>query len=268
MTKEQWQVAGDASEIYEKYLVPAYFLEWAQLLINSTTLKQGSRVLDVACGTGIVARTAAPIVGERGKVVGLDLNPGMLAVARKEMEKYPVETEWHEASALEMPLADGAFDNVYCQCGIMFFPDRAVAISEMHRVLAPGGQLAANVWRSLERTPGFAALEQALANHVGEDAAAIVRSPFIIDTPDELHMLMREAGFNNIRVILDIRMVRFPSVEAFFNSYIGGSPLANHVADIDDRETLVSEMAGRLNPYLDHAGLAFPIEGLIVTAIK
>jgi ubiquinone/menaquinone biosynthesis C-methylase UbiE len=243
-------------------------LEWAEILVNSTVLKPGARVLDVACGTGIVARTAAPIVGGSGKVVGLDLNPGMLAVARRESEQYAAESEWHEASATEMPLADAVFDNVYCQCGIMFFPDRSAAMNEMQRVLAPGGQLAANVWRSLERTPGFEALEQALANHVGDDAAAIVRSPFVIDTPDELHKLLYEAGFDNIRVILDIRMVRFPSVKAFFNCYTGGSPLVSHVADIDNRETLISEMEERLSPYLDHDGLAFPIEGLLVTASK
>ena len=268
MTQEQWQVAGDASEIYEKYLVPAYFLEWAQLLINSTTLKQGARVLDVACGTGIVARTAARIVGERGKVVGLDLNPGMLAVARKETENNPVDTEWHQASAIEMPLSNGDFDNVFCQAGIMFFPDRPAALSEMYRVLVPGGGLAASVWRALERAPGFAALARAMEKHVGPDAAAIVRSAFVFDTTDELHKLMHEAGFDNVRIILETRMVRFPSVEAFFTCYAGASPLASHVANIDNREKLISEMADQLSPYLDDDGLAFPIEGLIVTAIK
>ncbi|MFT4563904.1 MAG: SAM-dependent methyltransferase, partial [Gammaproteobacteria bacterium] len=194
--------------------------------------------------------------------------PGMLAVARNKSEPYAVKSEWHESSATDMPLPDGAFDNVYCQCAIMFFPDRGAAMSEMHRVLAPGGRLAANVWRSLERTPGFAVLEQIVANHVGDDAAAIVRAPFVIDTPTELHTLLDAAGFKNIRVTLDIRMVRFPSVEAFFNCYTGGSPLASHAADLDNREQLISEAADQLSPYIDDDGLAFPIEGLIVTANK
>ncbi len=268
MAQQQWQVKGDASEIYESCLVPAYFAEWAEILVSGTSPAPGATVLDVACGTGIVARTAAPIVGENGKLVGLDLNPGMLSVAREETQATNVDSEWHEASAVNMPFPHNAFDNVYCQCGIMFFPDRPAAMKEMHRVLAPGGHLSASVWRSLKRTPGFAALESAMAKHVSDDAAAIVRSPFSIDTPKELAALAENAGFNNVRVRLESRMVRFPSVEAFFDSYTRGSPLAAHVAGLRDREAAVAGMKEDLNAYLDHDGLAFPIEGLIVTATK
>lgn len=155
-----------------------------------------------------------------------------------------------------------------CQCGITFFPDRLTAMREIYRVLSPGGSVSVNVLRSLDRTPGFAALERAMANHVGEDAAAIVRSPFTIDTPNELATLAETAGFMDVRVVLDTRMVRFPSVKAFYNYYTHGSPLAAHVAEIDNHDDEVAEMAERLNPYIDSDGLAFPIEGLIVTASK
>ena len=268
MAQEQWQVAGNASEIYEQHLVPAYFDEWAEILLGSTAIERGSRVLDVACGTGIVGRKAAQIVGDRGKVVGLDLNPGMLAVARKESEAVSAETDWREGSATEMPLGDGEFDNVYCQAGIMFFPDRPAALREMRRVLAPGGRLAASVWRSLDRTPGFAALERAIEAHVSPEAAAIVRSPFTIDAVDEFRTLVQDAGFNDTQVRLDTRMVRFPSVGAFFACYSQGSPLAGHVAVLESDDALVAQMTNDLQAYVDDDGLAFPIEGLIVTATK
>ena len=269
MTKGQWQVTGDASEIYEKYLVPACFVPWAKVLIEATSLKPGASVLDVACGTGIVARTAASIVGERGKIVGLDLNPGMLAVARSKMEQSPVKTEWHEASALEMPLPDGAFEYVFCQAGLQFFPDRVAALSEMNRVLATGGQLVAVVWRAMDHSPGFSALALALEKHVGPEAAAIMKAPFVFgDTTDELHSLMKEAGFDNARVIFETRMMRFPSIEALFDSYTAGSPIASHVSNINTREKIISDMVERLSGYLDDDGLAFPIQGHLVTATK
>ncbi len=269
MTQEQWQVTGNASEIYEKYLVPACFVPWAKVLVEAASPKPGARVLDVACGTGIIARTAAPIVGERGKVVGLDLNPGMLAVARSQMEQSPVEVEWHEASALEMPLPDDAFEYVICQAGLQFFPDRVAALREMHRVLAPGGDLVAVVWRAREHSPGFSALAMALEEHVGAEAAAIMKGPFVFgDTTDELHSLMREAGFDNARIIFETRMMRFPSIEALFDSYTAGSPIASHVSNINTRGKIIADMVERLSGYLDDDGLAFPIQGHLVRATK
>ncbi|MGR8947900.1 MAG: class I SAM-dependent methyltransferase [Gammaproteobacteria bacterium] len=268
MTQEQWQVAGNASEIYEHHLVPAYFKQWAEMLIDSTELDAGARILDVACGTGVVARSAAAHVGSNGKLVGVDLNPGMLDIARQKTKAMPVASEWHEANAQEMPFLDSTFDNVFCQCGIMFFPDKPLAMREMHRVLRPGGKLAANVWRSLNRTPGFAALERAISTYVSEEAAAIVQSPFIIDHPNELKELVERAGFKDILVRMDIRMVRFKSPSDFYRCYANGSPIAPHVKDLESHEPLVSQMEAELVDYIDDAGLGFPIEGLIVTASK
>jgi ubiquinone/menaquinone biosynthesis C-methylase UbiE len=271
MTQEQWQVAGNASEVYEKYLVPAVFSPWAHLLIARTNLKQGARVLDVACGTGLVARTAASVIGGEGKVVGLDLNPGMLEMARSTIGQTPVQTEWHEASVVEMPLPDNAFDVVFCQLGLQFFPDRPAALREMNRVLGPGGELAVLVWRAIEHSPGFAVLAAALENHVSLEAAGIMRAPFVFgDNADELRELIQGAGFGSVHTVFDTRMVRFPSPTALFDSYAAGSPLAGHVSGItaESREKLISEMVGQLQSYMDDDGLAFPIQGQIVTARK
>ena len=177
MSDQQWQVAGNAALAYETHLVPAIFATWAPRLLGSATPSVGERVLDVACGTGVVARLAAERVGPGGRVAGLDLNPGMLAVAgSRPVTGAP--TGWVQASAGRMPFPDHSFQVVCCQAGLQFFPDRPAALAEMARVLAPGGRLAALVWRSIDHSPGFAALADALDRHIGPAAGAIMRAPF------------------------------------------------------------------------------------------
>lgn len=155
----QWQLAGNAADVYERALVPAVFAPWAPQVVALAEPRPGERVLDVACGTGVVARLASQRVGRIGKVVGLDLNPGMLAVAAASaagQSSAAAPITWQEASAIKMPLPDAAFDIVYCQLGLQFFPDRPAALREMYRVLVPGGRLGLMVWRGIEHSPGSA----------------------------------------------------------------------------------------------------------------
>jgi ubiquinone/menaquinone biosynthesis C-methylase UbiE len=140
---------GSAAELFERYGVQAIFGPWAADLVALAAPQPGERVLDVACGTGAVARLAAQRVGPTGAVAGLDLNPEMLVVARSQPPPDGTRIAWHEGNASAMPLADAAFEVVLCQQGVQFFPDRAAALREMHRVLAPGGRLVLSVWRSL-----------------------------------------------------------------------------------------------------------------------
>jgi len=144
------QVARSAAEVYDAFFVPALFEEWPPRLARAAGLRPGQRVLDVACGTGVLARHAARVVGAGGEVVGLDLNPGMLEVARRRAPG----ASWREGTAEALPFADARFDAVLSQFGLMFFADRAGALREMWRVLRPGGALAVAVWARLEDTPG------------------------------------------------------------------------------------------------------------------
>src|SRR5215210_3877545 len=155
---EPWQLTGSAAELYERYLVPAITSVWATDLVQRAALRPGERVLDVACGTGIVARLAAAQLGIDGAVVGLDLNTAMLAVARSLPPPAGVAITWTEASVLAMPFPEATFDVVLCQLGLQFFPDRPQALQEMHRVLVPGGRLALNVYSAIERNPAPRAL--------------------------------------------------------------------------------------------------------------
>jgi ubiquinone/menaquinone biosynthesis C-methylase UbiE len=149
----QWQVSGNAPQAYECYMVPTLFTPWAQDLLARAALHAGERVLDVACGTGIVARLAAERVGPSGYVLGVDRNAAMLETARAQMPTAGVPVEWREGDAHGFPCADATFDVVCCQQGVQFFPDKAHALREMQRGLAPGGRLVLSVWRSLPYNP-------------------------------------------------------------------------------------------------------------------
>jgi len=130
-----WQLTGSAPEAYERYIVEAFMLGWAQDLVEAAGVKSGDRVLDVACGTGVVARFSANSVGPNGQVVGLDLNAGMLAKARQlQQASGDLAVDWQEGNAGAIRFPDAAFDVVLCQQGLQFFPDKMGPLREMRRV--------------------------------------------------------------------------------------------------------------------------------------
>ena len=266
----QWQLAGSAPEVYERELVPAVFRVWAPILVELAQLRPSERVLDVACGTGVVARIAATRVGPTGTVVGIDLNPGMLSVARSVVSTDPHSggpLQWQEASADKLPFPDGSFDIVYCQLGLQFFADRAAALREMRRVLGAEGRLALMVWRGIHESPGFAVLAEALERHVGQAAPTIMRAPFGLSNADELAALVRAAGFQGVVIQQRSGTVRFPSVERFVLSYVAGSPLAGPVSQANDaaREGLITDVRNALGKYTSNE-LAFPIAAHLLSA--
>jgi SAM-dependent methyltransferase len=269
--QERWQVAGDAASIYERALVPALFAAWAPRVVALASPRSGERVLDVACGTGVVARLAAQRVGPTGTVVGLDLNPGMLAVATG-VPAAPgsAPITWKEAPATSMPLPDSAFDVVYCQAGLQFFPDRPAALREMHRVLAVGGRVGLMVWRGIQHSPGFDALAVALDRHVSAEAAGVMRAPFGLAEAATLHTLMAGAGFRDVSVERRTESVRFPSTARFVRDQIAASPLAAHVAKVSvaARADLLAAVTRALEGYQVAGGLSFPIEAHLASARK
>jgi ubiquinone/menaquinone biosynthesis C-methylase UbiE len=176
-----WQLAsGSVAEANERYIMAAFGNAWAQALVQLAAPEEGERVLDVACGTGPVARYAAALVGPSGRVIGLDLNAGMLAIARALPQREGIAIEWREGDATALPFPDASFDRVCCQQGLQFFPDRPAALREMCRVLVPGGRLALSVWRGLEHQPFYAALTEALERYVSPEAAGSLRAAFTL----------------------------------------------------------------------------------------
>jgi ubiquinone/menaquinone biosynthesis C-methylase UbiE len=270
---DQWQVTGNAAETYERALVPAVFAPWAPLVVALADPQPGERVLDIACGTGLIARLAAERVGRTGNVTGLDLNPGMLSFAASITSPDPATSApitWREASATNMPLPDAAFDVVYCQLGLQFFPDRPAAMREMYRVLVPGGRLGLMVWQGIQYSPGFGALAAALARHVSTEAAGIMRAPFGLAEAEQLRALVAAEGFRDIAIQSVAGTVRFPSVSRFVQDYVRGSPLSGHVAKVSDdtRAALVSEVGDELMPFVAGEALTFPIRAHLASAKK
>lgn len=223
--------AGTPAENYQRFFVPAIGAPIAEDLIGMAGLRRGERVLDVACGTGVVTRLAAERVGAEGAVAGLDVNPGMIAVARAQASAGAspgvapgVPVEWHAASADAMPLPDNAFDVVLCQMGLQFFPDKPGALREMRRVLEGGGRVFAVV--PGPKPPVFAILTDALARHLGPKAAAFGDLVFSLHAVDELSGLMQSAGFRQVDVQAKSKALVVPAPADFLWQYLYSTPLA------------------------------------------
>ena len=266
---ERWHLGGNAPEVYERELVPAIFEPWASLLVAKAALREGERVLDVACGTGVVTRLAAEQVGTGATSSASTLTPACSPAPVPRRRPRAPAVEWREGDAGALPFDGTSFDAVFCQLGFQYFPNRQQAAREMYRVLKPDGRLVVLVWRALAHSPGFAALAAALERHVSPAAAAIMRAPFVFgDTTDELRGLLVQAGFRTVRVSADVRMVRFASPAALVRHQVAASPIAPHVAEVDDtaRDALIREVTAAMQSYVNDDGLAFPIEGHIALA--
>jgi ubiquinone/menaquinone biosynthesis C-methylase UbiE len=270
---EHWQLEGSAAELYQRYLVPAITAVWAADLVERAAPRLGERVLDVACGTGVVARLAARRV-VTGRVVGLDINSAMLAVARSlpRVDGQPIE--WHEGSALEMPFADESFDLVLCQLGLQFFPDRSAALREMGRVLAPGGRLALSVYSSIEHTPAAYALANALDRHLGPGASVIKRSEHALADAEQLRGLVTGQDFRDVTICTTTQTIRFSSAREYVRLQIAATPMAGLVRGMESaqREAVVEAITGEVvkaaRSEAQKGGLAFPQEAHVLLARK
>ena len=255
------------AEIYEREMVPAIFARWAPEMIELAEVRAGHRVLDVACGTGVVTRLVAARVGPSGRAVGLDLNPVMLAAARAGASKLDIE--WVEASAQSIPLPDSGFDAVVCQQGFQFFPDKARALAEMRRVLVPGGRLTLAVWRSIEHAPAFQALERALTRRIGPVKGAL--PPFGFGDAEAIRALVVGAGFRAVRIRAEVKMTRFASAEHMVRSVASGAPsMLGALAEQGNAalDAIIAEVGEATRVYVDDEGLAFPQATHLVTALR
>lgn len=255
------------SENYERFFVPAIGAPLATDLVRRAALRPGERVLDVACGTGIVARLASQEIGAKGTVAGLDVNPDMLAVARSATPAGS-SIDWHEASAEAMPFPDASFDVVLCQMGLQFMPDKHAALSEIGRILVPGGRLILNM-------PGptpqlFAIMGEALARHFGTEAAGFVNQVFSLHDTAEIQNLISGAGFHDISVQSETKSLRLPGPEDFLWQYVNSTPLAGAVARVDDerRGSLERDIVSEWQQFVKDRALTLHVRMVSATARK
>lgn len=220
-----------APENYQRFFVPAIGRPLAEDLLREAELKAGERVLDIGCGTGVVTRLAAKQVGREGTVAGLDINPGMLAVA-KSVTSPELGIEWYEASADAIPLPDKAFNVALCQLSLQFIPDRSKALQEVHRVLAQDGRLILSV--PGPAGPLFETLAKAMSRHISAQAAKFVQAVFAVHDESELEALLRAAGFREVGLEAETRELPLPRAREFLWQYVGSTPLAGLVAEASE----------------------------------
>ena len=252
-----------SAEIYERDLVPAVFRPWADELVDLAEPRPGEHVLDLACGTGIVARVVRERIG-RGRFVGVDFDPTMLRVA----EAICPAIEWVEGDALALPFGNEEFDLILCQQGLQFLPDRRMGLAEAHRVLRGGGRLALSIWTALECSPGHAAVFDELGKRLGPDAAR--PAGWSLSDAGELESLVREAGFVEVSLSTRRKVSRFPSARSFVESLISGASKITRAAfaglSEDSRAGFVRAVAARLADFEGEDGLRLPMESRLVAA--
>lgn len=265
-TKHGWQLSGTSSDAYEEFLVPAIFDPWARSLVERADPRPGERVLDVACGTGVVARTAAARVLPGGSIAGVDTNADMVAVARRVVPEGTT-VDWRTADAVELPFPDAAFDLAFCQQGLQFVADRGGAVRELRRTVAATGRVAVSVWRGIRHCPGFALLADVLDRHAGA-AGSMMRNPFGLGDRDTLRDLFVGAGFRHVHVAIEARLCRFPSPAQFIQQQALASPIGPLLSHLDEAAwaDLVADLDKVLAPYGDDDGLALPMESHVVVA--
>lgn len=266
------QRAPSPAELFEQFFGPSLFKPWTDVLLEFADPRPGERVLDLACATGIVARKVAPMIGDEGRVVGLDVSPDMLSVARRCATSEQVEVKWLEGPAEDIPLPDEAFDLVLCQQGVQFFEDPSGALAEAERVLAEGGRIALNVWPSLERHPVYRALLEAEARHLDADLGEVA-TPFMFGGGERLRTLLGDAGFDRIEVTERTLEVKFGDPERFVAlTVMAGAAVMPDVAldDPDERAALVGSITRDcedvLQQHRDGDHLRFPMPNFIATA--
>ena len=253
-------------EMYEQGLVAPLFRPWAEVLVEESGIAPGQSLLDVACGTGIVARLAHARAGEGARAVGVDVSPQMLEVARR----VAPAVDWRQGDAAALPVPDGErFDHVFCHQGLQFFGDKAAAVREMRRALGPGGTLTLGVWRALEEAPFFRDLHAIGERHLGP----FVDQRHSFGDPQALEVLLRDAGFDDVRVRARSRTIRFENgaliVRLNTMALVGMSPAGKTMSE-EDRVGVVGEIVRDsedvLGPYRDGAGLTFELRSNVAAA--
>ncbi len=246
---ETGQVSANAAEVYERLFVPALFAQWAVPMAEAARVTAGASVLDVGCGTGALTRELARRCGTTGRVVGLDVNPGMLEVARRNVPA----AHFARGTAEQLPFDDTSFDAVTVQFSLMFFEDRTQALRETIRVLAPGGTLTLAVWAAIETSPGYREMRSLLDELFGPSYAAALDVPFNLGQRDTLARVLAGAGLAEASIETEPGSARFPSLASWVETDVRGWTLAGRIDD-EQYARLLAAAEARLQHFVQPDG--------------
>ncbi len=262
-TPDSFQIPLEAAEAYEANFVPAFFAEWAPHLLDVAGVTGAQEVLDVACGTGIVARTAADRMGPAG-IVGVDLNEAMLTVARR----LRPDLEWHQGDVAHLPFRDERYDAVLCQMALMFFPDPVRALSEMARVARSGGVVAVSVLATLEDQPAEKPFMDLIARHAGPEARSLLGTYWSCGDVRWLTGQFEAAGLGGVSVTTKVCSARYASAEAAIAIEVESTPLIDQISP-ETYARIKREGQAVLRPYeTDDGAIRLPVVGHLVCGQK
>ena len=267
-TSTQWQLAREAAERYERILVPAILGPAARALVEWSKVQPGEVVLDVGCGTGAATRYAAERADFLGRVVGLDVNAGMIEVAKSVSAAQRIE--WFESSAYELPFNEHEFDAVLCAQTLQFLDNRPRALSEMYRTLKPGGRLALSVWCARALNPYFAALVGAISEHIGVPVAAGLNAAFGLADVDTVCSLLIDAGFKDVKTTVTQLDLDLPPVSEFVPLHVSATPMAAgfQAATEQAREAVVRQVSEQMTTYETDKGIRVPFRTHLVMGAR
>ncbi|GAA5520102.1 class I SAM-dependent methyltransferase [Aliifodinibius salicampi] len=266
MSKLSLEELKNTATWYQELMVPALFEKWPDQILEEAKIKSAEKLLDVACGTGVLAIAGAERLGEKGFTAGLDMNPGMLAVA----EKLAPDIEWHQGTAEDIPWGEESFDVVVSQFGLMFFEDKQKALREMFRVLKPGGRLVIAVFDSLDNIPGYKIMARIFGQVVGEEVEEALRFPFSLGEVDVLKFLCSKSGLTGAKINTCEGNARFPDVRTMVLADVKGwFPLARFVLDEYQIDEVVTKAESDLKEFVTTYGaVVFPMPAHFVTITK
>ncbi len=266
MSEPAFQAQIEAAKAYDALFVPALFGQWATTVADAAQIQAGQRALDVACGTGVLTREVASRVGVNGHAAGLDLNPGMLFVAKE----HSPAVDWRQGSAEKIPFPDQSFDAVLSPFGLMFFQNRRKSIQEMLRVMKSSGRLVVAVWDSIENIAGYSAEMALIERLAGNPAGEAVRAPFALGNHSDLNHLFNESGAVSVDVMTHRGTARFPSIKIMVEAELRGwlPVMGVHLKDELISEIL-QEAETALSPFKTSEGtVEFAVTAHVVTAKK
>ena len=250
-TSTQWQLAEKSAERYQTILTPTILGPFARALVEFAALQESESVVDVGCGTGAAARYAAELVGAAGSVIGIDVNPGMLAVARSLPAGLGATIEWREANVTNLPLPDDNVDVVLCAQTLQFLPAKQASLAEMQRVVKPNGRIVLSLWCDISENPYFDALVDTIAKQLGPETAVGLQSAFALTDVNEIETLLDAAGSQQ-RISTTAQLnLPFPDLATFIPCHISATPMAAGFdkATPNVQQTIIRDIVEQMKPY-------------------
>lgn len=263
---------SNPAQTFEDFYVPCMFRPWATDLLSIANPKIGERILDLACGTGIVARVAAQSLKGEAKLTGLDYSPAMLNVARTVSRHEELEIELVAGNAESLPFPDGAFDLVLVQQGLQFFADKEKALREMYRILAQAGRVVSSTWTGIENQPFNEVFANEIRRHLGISSPS---SAFSLGDRGALESLFNGAGFSSVDISIVQRDVCYPSPDQFVEHGVASASMAvpelgtmNEFERQELVEAIRNDMEAAIRKYTVDGQLVAPTQAHIVLASK